>query len=69
MLTSFMMAITTVCYQRIYIVQNEGGFSKSITGQLVLEGINSGNAVLQRRKLNFKTAAKGLNFFESGHGD
>ena len=53
-----------LCDLRIYFEENEGGFSNSISGQVILEGVSQ-NRSLHRKRVNFKVTHKGLDFFET----
>jgi len=57
-------SMINLCDLRVYFEENEGGFSNSISGQAIIEGI-SRQTGLHRKRINFKVTHKGLDFFET----
>jgi hypothetical protein len=50
---------------RMYLAQNEGGYSQTVSGHLVIEGRALHSDDLARKKINFKITSKGVDYFET----
>jgi hypothetical protein len=53
-----------LCGTRLFVGENEGGYSSKISAQVILESI-APSGDLSRKKINLKVNAKGLDFFET----
>jgi hypothetical protein len=50
---------------RLYFAQNEGGYSQTVSGHLIIEGRALDTDDLSRKKINFKITSKGIDYFET----
>lgn len=59
------LALAQSASVRLTLVENEGGFSTSISGKIIVEVESVAKKTLTRKKLCFKTQSKGLDIFET----
>lgn len=65
--SSVFESLGQLCHLKLFLAPNEGGFTKSITGQVYISGQESG-ANIHYKKVSFKTHNKGMDFFETVTG-
>lgn len=57
-------SIGQLCHLKLFLAPNEGGFTKSITGQVYISGVETTGSI-HYKKVSFKTHNKGMDFFET----
>lgn len=59
------LALAQSASVRLTLVENEGGFSTTISGKIVVEVESQTKKTLTRKKLCFKVQSRGLDIFET----